>query len=139
MSAWLSVVCDDSARSPWTLPRLELSLFTAELEAPPYLTGPCQQKTLERVPTGHVSQAAARTMAALRGQTAMDGRMVHDADEILIDDAVLKRCKTRTICALNMAFLLEKTNEQVIPAGELPGLSKQLIASQQCRRGTSRG
>ena len=63
-------------------------------------------------------------MAALRDQAILvvDGRMVHDAEEVLVDDAVLKRCKIRTICALNMAFLLEKTNEQVIPAGELPGL-----------------
>ena len=64
-------------------------------------------------------------MAALRDQAIMvvDGRMVHDEEEVLLDDAVLKRCKTRTICALNMAFLLEKTNEQVIPAGELLELS----------------
>ena len=72
-------------------------------------------------------------MAALRDQAIMvvNGRMVHDAEEVLIDDAVLKRCKIRTICALNMAFLLEKTNEQVIPAGELPGLSQQLVAGWQ--------
>ena len=74
-------------------------------------------------------------MAALRDQPiVVDGRMVHDAEEVLNDDAVLKRCKLRTICALNMAFLLEKTNEQVIPAGELPGLSEQLAG---CTRGVA--
>ena len=82
-------------------------------------------------------------MAALRDQAIMvvDGRVVHD-EEILLDNAVLARCKTRTICALNMAFLLEKTNEQVIPAGELkssqPG-SEGCTRGAARRRGTSRG
>jgi hypothetical protein len=59
-------------------------------------------------------------MAAFRDQSILvvDGRLVHDEEEeVLMDAAVVKRAKARTITALNLAFLLEKTNEQVLPAG----------------------
>ncbi|KAK9835393.1 hypothetical protein WJX81_006954 [Elliptochloris bilobata] len=61
------------------------------------------------------SRAAA--MAAFRDQSiiVVEGRMLHDED-VLIDKDIIKRAKMRTMFALNLAFLLEKTNEQVLPA-----------------------
>lgn len=68
-------------------------------------------------------------MAAFRDQSILvvDPRLVVSGEEVLIDGDVLHRAKTRTIFALNLAYLLEKTNEQVLPAG-MPHFPASLAA-----------